>query len=61
MEIIENGIFSGNFHSFCFIGFLWFSKQEFRCFHSHKTQNHSFTLTQKKTLKVSTTVTIKPQ
>ena len=35
-----------------FIGFLLFSRQEFKCFHSLKIQNCFFTLTQERTLKV---------
>ena len=43
---------NNNYYCIIFIGFLLFSRQEFKCFHSLKIQNCFFTLTQERTLKV---------
>ena len=43
---------NNNYYYIVFVGFLLFSRQEFKCFHSLKIQNCFFTLTQERTLKV---------
>ena len=54
-KVIKKNNSNNNYYYYyyiIFIGFLLFSRQEFKCFHSLKIQNCFFTLTQERTLKV---------